>query len=323
MRKLLLIGIPLAMSVVLNIVLIYRYTNVKPDAHVNPADYPYLSPRIMNENRNDVFIGLIPLRDEINRYIEEQGGKISLYFDYLPSNSSIGVNEKNQFPMASLFKLPTVIGIYVLIERDQLSPDTLLTVEERHIDKDYGDFWKRGVGTTISVREAIEITLKESDNTTWQLLLDQLPPTFRKDLLFDLDIPQIEIREGVFYPVSSAKSYSAILRTLYLSSILTKEHSNEILDMLSNTKFHSMLPAGVSEGVKVAHKIGTFEYNADGDGYIYSDCGIVYIPKRPYVLCVMTPAENESVAQQHISHLSKMVYGYVSLINIKETKNGF
>jgi beta-lactamase class A len=134
------------------------------------------------------------------------------------------------------------------------------------------------------------------------------------DRVFDaLDIPKH--REGE-YSVISPKNYSSILRSLYLSSYLRREDSNGILDILTQTKFNDKLPAGVPGKVLVAHKIGVFDENDAGQP-VFSDCGIVYQPDRPYVLCIMVKAD-EATARQHIQLLSKMVYGYVS--QVKENR---
>ena len=66
-----------------------------------------------------------------------------------------------------------------------------------------------------------------------------------------------------------------------------------------------MLVAGVDPGVIVAHKIGVFDPLG-----INSDCGIIYIPNRPYTLCIMVKG-NESTSKRHISVLSKMIFGYI------------
>ena len=66
-----------------------------------------------------------------------------------------------------------------------------------------------------------------------------------------------------------------------------------------------MLPSGVPKNIQVAHKIGLVTKQ------IYEDCGIVYVPQRPYILCMVSKSD-ATVAQQRMHALSKIVYDYVS-----------
>jgi beta-lactamase class A len=109
--------------------------------------------------------------------------------------------------------------------------------------------------------------------------------------------------------VITPKGYSSILRSLYLSSYLTENSSNEILEILTQTAFNDKIPASLPSHITVAHKVGIF--NSPGSTErVFADCGIVYVPQRSYLLCIMTSA-NEVKATEYMQHLSKMVYGYI------------
>jgi len=122
-----------------------------------------------------------------------------------------------------------------------------------------------------------------------------------------LDIP---FREVDNYPIISAKNYSSVLRSLYLSSFLQYQDSNEILDLMTHSIYTDKIPSKIPPNVKIAHKIGVYE-KVDPDNSTFSDCGIVYVPKRPYILCIMTKG-SDSFAQSTMSSLSKIIYDYVT-----------
>ncbi len=264
--------------------------------------YPYLSRRIFAENRNDLLIYFVPLREAMRKYVKEQPEEIGVYFEYLPSGTSIGVNEKMEVRFASLIKMPGVMAVYKQIEKGAMRKNDVLAVKEENINRGFGNLWRKGSGTKITVEEAIVLSLIESDNTAYRVLASALPLGALEDVFNNLDIT-IEQIQG--FPIITPKNYTSILRSLYLSSYLQREDANEILSLLTQTPFNDKLVAGVDPGVKVAHKIGTFE--SDG---IFSDCGIIYIPNRPYSLCIMVRGNNET-ATKHMTLLSKMVFGYV------------
>ena len=68
--------------------------------------------------------------------------------------------------------------------------------------------------------------------------------------------------------------------------------------------------AGLPKDVTIAHKFG--EHVSGSNGVISSvelhDCGIVYAPKKPYLLCVMTRGSDFDKLSGIIKSISNMVY---------------
>ena len=274
---------------------------------IPPNAFPFLSKRIFVENQNDILVNFIPLRANLRKYVQGLPNHVGVYFEYLPSGTSIGVNENLEFQLASLIKIPVVMGIYKLIEEGALKRSDTITLTKEAIDKRYGSLWQKGEGYQIKVLDAIIYSLAESDNTASNLLLLKSPQAI--NAVFDsLDIP-IDIEEGSL--IISPKNYSSIFRSLYLSSYLDHQESNEILEILTQTAFKDKLPAGVPANIKVAHKIGVFD-SLKSKKIIYTDCGIIYYPDRPYLLCIAAET-NEEKATEYIKTISKMVYDYIKV----------
>lgn len=276
---------------------------------VDSEQFPYLSKRIFTESPNDIIVNFIPLRLTLKEYVEKQEGKVGVYFEYLPSGTSIGVNDRGEVKLASLSKVPLVMSIYKKIERGKMSKADTLTIKKEHLDQKFGTLWKRGEGTKLSVEELIQLTLVESDNTAYNALFDTLTLQEVNEVYDGLDIQLVE-NEG--YLLVSPKSYSSIFRSLYLSSFLSKENSNLILQILTKTPFNDEIAAGVPSNIQVAHKIGVFE-TLDAIEDVFIDCGIIYVPNRPYILCVFVQDTNQQ-AQKHMSYISKMIYGYIVVV---------
>ena len=297
----------LAVNVVVllvNGVLLYKNYAGPTDAAA--MQYPLLSKRIFSENQSDILINFISLRQAMRNYAEPLGDSFGVYFEYLPSGVSIGVNDRKGVNIASLLKVPLVMAVYKQYEKGTLQKDQRLTIRNEDINTQYGTLWKRGVGATLSVQEAVTAALKDSDNTASNVLLHALPNGSLNEVADYLDIPQE--KEGKFI-VISPKNYSSVLRSLHLSAFLARDSSNEILTLLTKTQFTDQLQAGVPKDVPVAHKVG--EYTVEGTTTpTVSDCGIVYVPNRPYILCIMT-SESRDVAAHHMSEVSKLVYDYV------------
>jgi beta-lactamase class A len=315
MQTRLLLKILLTLSLVLNVGLgITIFVNRETGRIEDSQLYPFLSKRIFVESQNDILINFTPLREAMNEHVPKMEVPVGVYYEYLPTGSSIGVNEKMEVKIASLIKIPIVMAVYKEIEKGNLSRDQILTITKERLDPTFGNLWKEGEGTKITVQEAINLTLLESDNTATNLLISILPADALDRVYNWLDVPKSK-EEG--YPTLSPKNYISILRSLYLSSYLTETSSNEILEVLTRTIFTDKLPAGVPPEIKVAHKIGVFRpLGSKSSDQIFSDCGIVYVPNRPYALCMMVQGDEEH-AREYMKFISKMVYGFMAKINTK------
>ena len=306
----------LGLSIVANIAFSgFILSSAKPAVKSTPSEanaYPYLSKRLFAESQNDFIINFTNLRNKLTSYAAEHRlhndkTRFSLYFEYLPSGISIGVNEKDPYIAASLLKVPIIMGVYKYIETGKLSENTELTLKESDLDPQYGNLWKRGVGAKLSVREAIQLTLAESDNTAKSVLFNNVPLETLTDVFEYLDIPNEVIGNA---PVVTTKNYSSILRSLYLSTYLSMENSHKLLEKLTESNFSDKIAAGIPKSIPVAHKIGVHD-TQNPEGSIYTDCGIVYIPKRPYILCIMM-RNSENDVQTHMKAISGMIYDFVS-----------
>jgi beta-lactamase class A len=281
-----------------------------PQADTGTAtkDMPFLSRRILAPDPNDTIINLHPLRMQMREFINQEHHKehMGVYFEYLPSGSSIGINDDQPFIAASLLKVPVAIKVFQFKEEGLLSLETKVRVEPQDIDPDFGTLWKEGAGSEHTVREYVEHMLEESDNTSLRVLgrvLEGIRPTYLNEVFDDLDLPKIRKNNAL---VITAKNYTSILRMLYLSSALKKENAQDILNMLTQGDTNNGLRGGVPRTVPVAHKIGYYE----GDTPTYSDCGIVYVPKRPYALCMISQGSHDHTVED-METLSRMAYNFI------------
>jgi beta-lactamase class A len=84
--------------------------------------------------------------------------------------------------------------------------------------------------------------------------------------------------------------------------------------LLSQTRFADGLVGGVPTGIPVAHKFGerTFQQGGVVQHKELHDCGLVYHPKGPFGLCVMTRGIDFADLAQTIRKITRMVYDEVS-----------
>lgn len=284
----------------------WLYFSAQPSFKEQEERYPHLSKRVLNENPNDLLINFLDLRRKLREEVKPYGENFAFYFEYLPTGTSIGVNEKIEFQTGSLFKVPVVMAYFHKKERLGITEDKIVTIEEGDIDPRFGNLWQRGAGAQVRLDEAVRLSLMESDNTAINLLLKETEVNDYEKVYegLDLDLTGIDLKEGKGGAIITVKQFSSILKALFFSAVISKDNSELALHYLSNSIFENMLAAGVPKNVPIAHKIGVF-----GDSFM--DCGIVYVPHRSYLLCMRSKSDQKT-AEERMKKISSIVYEYVS-----------
>jgi beta-lactamase class A len=269
-------------------------------------DYPLLAQRIFLDNPNDVILNFTPLRQQLNTYFTDKKLSGGVYFEYLPTGTSIRISDDSREIAASLMKLPLAMELYKMKELGKVDLTKEVTLQQSWLDSGYGTLYLKGAGYKLTLKEAASIMLKQSDNTALKAIGYSTQGLLSADqsVLASLDV---DFKQNPDLTVSiSSKAYSSILKCLYFSCYLNREDSEEILETLTDTEFNNRLLGGISDrGIKVAHKIGVASETTQ------SDCGIVYLPKRNYILCIMLNENNGPSTNEHIAAISKTAYDFL------------
>ena len=282
--------------------------NVAKSADNSSEQYNLLAKRIFLDNPNDTKINFAPLRQQLNQYFEQNklsGG--NLYFEFLPTGTSIRISGDEQLVAASLMKVPAAMDMYRANEAGRLNIDNKVALQQSWLNNEYGSLYKKGAGYQISPREASKIMLEQSDNTALAVVGNSIKGKLKdsESSINSLDLDMTVNGDGSIS--MNARGYSSIFKCLYFACYNTKDDSQTMLKQLTNSIFTSRIPAGVTDkNIKIAHKIGTnFNNNQN-------DCGIIYYPKNNYLLCVMIPGAESEQTDQHIANISKIVYDYIN-----------
>lgn len=270
--------------------------------------HPLLASRVQGNNPNEVRVGFSPLRSKLIDYVNsyQDPSIFSVYFEYLPTGTSVTVNPEQEAIAASLIKVPLAMNIFKLIEQGKIDIDATVTLKPEFLDSEYGELYKKGAGYELTIQEAIRYNLSESDNTAMLALWDVYEDAviaYDDDVFnyLDVDFDLVEDERVLIGP----KSYSSILKCLYFACYNSKNHSQEILTYLTESSFNDRLTRYLPDKKKVAHKIGTFSDR------FQSDCGIIYATNNNYVLCVMVKGSDPE-ASKAIADISRIVHIHVN-----------
>lgn len=301
---------------------VVSFINMKRDEGGGASRHPLLARRIFVDKPSDIIIKFVDLRTKLRKYAKAED-KVGIYFEYLPTGVHVGINDREEFYRASLIKVPLVMRAYKLMEEGFIKRDENLLIRRDFLNGTYGDLYRTGAGTERSLSEIIGLILKDSDNTAYNALLDRVNQALKEkesksekgiDEVYDyLDITREENTNAFEI---SPRDYSSVLKSLFFSAYLNYDSSNEILGIMTEAKFNKLLKSAIPDNIPVAHKFGIYQsLDSKDKKSVHADCGIVYFPDRPYVLCVMVNTSDSKKAEKYISEISGTVYDYVSKIN--------
>ncbi len=257
--------------------------------------------------------GYAELQAKLESYMDKeiQEGNVSevaFYFRDLENGPIFGVNELADFAPASLLKLPLAL---MYLQESEVNPgimkEMLSYAKPTVFVKEFGNTNEIKPDVYYSVETLLERMIVDSDNEAAQLLYDHLMNT--RGLHF---VKEVYLSLGILSPndpydkVISVRRYASIFRGLYNASLLNVENSEKLLSWLSKSTFVEGLAFNMPKNIEVANKYGE-RLSPNGERQLH-DCGIIYYPDNPYLLCVMTIGKDYEALKQIIGGISEAVY---------------
>ncbi|MBI5729303.1 MAG: serine hydrolase [Candidatus Magasanikbacteria bacterium] len=304
--------------------LLGRFTILKPDtigavnfekrgggAGLFGTEFPLVNPLLeCNEFENISNKRIFELKAKVNEIVRESSVQdtlsyISVYFRDLNNGPWFGINEKDEFIPGSLTKVPFLMALFKEAERNHGLLKEKIFYEGGRVDAEPYFESKQEItsGKTYTVSELVRAMIQHSDNNATLLLSQIISLDKIKGSYSDLGISTP--KNGDYS--MQVRTYASFFRILFNATYLTKDFSDQALRLLTETDFNSGLVAGMPASTTVAHKFGERTFTDSNQKQLH-DCGIVYYPNQPYVLCVMTRGSDYDKLAGVIANISKVVY---------------
>jgi beta-lactamase class A len=287
---------------------------------VRDGGYRWISPLLECDEDRDVLRNqeLRPFRERVEASLRTPAVQAavtsaSVYFRELNDGIWFGINEAASYAPASMRKVPMMMAVLKQAERepDLLTREVVATLQQDYdARQNFKPSQSLEPGRKYQVGELLSRMIVQSDNNAFMLVSGVVDPQ------------QLGKVYGVLslHPPSSASrgeetdhtvlTYAGFFRVLYNGTYLTKEMSDLALEHLTRTEFRDGLVAGLPSSVAVAHKFGERLDPVTGEKQLH-DCGIVYYPRHPYLLCVMTKGPRFEGLADAIAMVSRTVFAEV------------
>jgi beta-lactamase class A len=242
-------------------------------------------------------------------------GVLGLALKDLKTGKTFLINEREVFPQASSIKIAILLEAFKQAEDGQLKLDEFIALEESRKVAGSGVLFYLGrPSLSLSIRDIAVLMVVLSDNTATNLLIDRVGRDAVNKRLDGLGLNKTRLRRKMMDLKAAAEGRENVSTPLEMMTLLEKTWKGGVLkepfrkdffDILAIPKA-SPLRSGVPEGVDVAEKPGELEA-------VRCDSGIVMLPSRPYILCVMTTyLKRDSDGNPAISKISRLAYEHFS-----------
>lgn len=251
------------------------------------------------------------LNQKILSYIntEAKQGDIkmtSVYFRDLNNGPSFGINSDELFSPSSLLKVPVMLAYFKEAENNPaiLQKELIFTSKTENLSQYFQPEKALQAGKKYTVEELIIQMITQSDNQALFTLGDNIAQQKIDNVNSDLGVrvPNQNTPEDYM----SVKDYSAFFRILFNASYLSREYSQKALEILSKSGFDKGIVRDIPKSIPVAHKFGE-RFLENGSKQLH-DCGIVYYPKHPYLICIMTRGNDFNNLEGVVQKISQDVY---------------
>ena len=227
------------------------------------------------------------------------------------------------FHAASTIKVAVLLALFRAADEGRFRLNDSLHVRNRFFSAADGSIFRvtqdrdatpelyAAVGRTAKISALAHAMICGSSNLATNLLLDFVGVEYARTVLRDAQINGLELRRGVedhnahergINNEATADGLLSLLSAIR-GDFLAPESKREVIRILLEQRFNSMIPAGLPPHATVAHKTGEISTASH-------DIGIVYLPERePYIVAILTEFDPETNGRREtVAAVSKAIY---------------
>jgi beta-lactamase class A len=264
------------------------------------------------------------LGKELDRLAAERKAKaIAVAVHDLETDFRFSLRGDRWFHAASTIKVAVLLALFRAADEGRLRLNDSLHVRNRffsaaggtvfHVaaDRDATPELYQSIGRTAKISLLTHAMISGSSNLATNLLLDFLSVEYSRAALRDARVEGVELRRGVedhaaheqgINNQATADGLLSLLSSIR-SDFLSNDSKQQVIRILLEQRFNSMIPAGLPPHAMVAHKTGEIST-------VSHDIGIVYLPERePYITAILTEFDpNQEGRREAVAAISKAIY---------------
>ena len=267
------------------------------------------------------------LEIKVRELLESQNGTFAIAFKNLEDGNEILINEDEIFHAASTMKTPVMIEVYRKKMIGEISLDDSIFVKnefESIVDKstfqlsEFDDSDKNTydkIGRYISLRELVFDMISISSNFATNLVIKYIGAENINNTMSDIGAKNINVLRGVedikafekgLNNTTSARDLLVIYEKLANGEVLSRNLSNEMVEILKNQKYDDIIPKYLPKEIEVAHKDGWINGVRHDSGIVFLENGVTYV-----LILLSKNLDNELEGADILAKVSLEIYNHI------------
>jgi beta-lactamase class A len=227
------------------------------------------------------------------------------------------------FHAASTIKVAVLLAVFRAADEGRFQLDDSLHVRNRFFSAADGSLFRlsqdrdatpelyAAIGRTAKISSLAHAMICGSSNLATNLLLEFVGVEYTRRILREAHVEGVELKRGVEdhaaheSGVNNEATADGLLTLLSAlrGDFLKPETKRELIQILLEQRFNSMIPAGLPAHAAVAHKTGEISTASH-------DIGIVYLPERePYIVAILTEFDEDKAGRREtVAAISAAIY---------------
>ncbi len=252
---------------------------------------------------------IAPLKAQLNGLMAQYPTiKPSIYVWEYDQGQYIDIKSNEQYPAASIIKLPVLVRMFKSIEAGQFKLSDEMKMIEQYRSSGSGNLQYSQAGHNYTMDYLAKIMIQDSDNTSTNMIMAKMGGMDDVNIgLRDWGISKTYVR--TWLPdlggtnKTTAYDIAKILYNLDNPGFLTINSRESIIDYMSHVKNDRLIQAGLGEGALFIHKTGDI-------GTMLGDAGIVYAPNgKKYIVVILAKRPHNSYqGKEFIVKASEIIY---------------
>ena len=265
---------------------------------------------------------------QVQQILNEQRGNFAVAFKDLTTNETMYWHEHEFFHAASTMKTPVMIEVYKQVAAGKLRLTDSVTIKntfysivdsstyQLNADDDSEQELYKMIGKKVPLSFLVYHMIIESSNLATNMIIEMVDGKKVTQSMRELGANDMQVMRCVedtkafqkgLNNTTTAYDLAVLFEKMAKGEILGKDACEDMIRILLDQKFGTIIPALLPKTVKVAHKTGSITG-------VHHDGGIVFLPDgRKYVLVILSKnLENEPLATPAMAKVSEVIYQYVN-----------
>ena len=272
----------------------------------------------------------LSLESRIKAEVYNFTGMVGLYVNDFKGNI-VEINSEEKFETASCIKVFVLAELYRQIFEKKIKSDHVLKYSKENYVVGSGVLRALDYGVEMTVKNFATLMIIISDNIATNILIDFLGIDNINNTCKDLGLNDTVLHNKIDFEkysklgTTTPKDYGKFFEMLYKGELWTKDISEEMIAILKNQHYNTILTKGLppyfldaedtgdEELISIASKSGSMDA-------CRNDGGIIYTPYGGYVISVFTKDFKDNLYyQEHESYrfggkVSRLIFDqYLSL----------